>query len=375
MMNVIESPRILIADDQPHVLEALRLLLKSEGFVPETANCPAAVMQAVQNTNFDVLLLDLNYARDTTSGIEGLELLSRIREFDSSLPVILMTAWANVELAVEAMQNGGRDFMQKPWDNDKLLNALRRQIEEGRILREKKREIEEAREIQERLLPVDLSRISGCDIQLFWKPAREVGGDYFDAIPMTNTTTAFCIGDVAGKGFPAALLMSNMQASVRGFAQTTSSPAEMCSQLNRFVLKNTRSDRLTTFFYGVLDTARHTLCYSNAGHIPPFVVRQDGTIERLWKGGIVFGVRSDEVYEQAEIAFGPGDRLVLLTDGITEAVNNGDEEFGEGRVKDVLSENRHIHTSEFHQKLLETVQSFAVQGLRDDATLVTVSVR
>jgi sigma-B regulation protein RsbU (phosphoserine phosphatase) len=375
MMNVIESPRILIADDQPHVLEALRLLLKSEGFVPETANCPAAVMQAVQDSNFDVLLLDLNYARDTTSGIEGLELLSRIREFDSSLPVILMTAWANVELAVEAMQNGGRDFMQKPWDNEKLLTALRRQIEEGRILREKKREIEEAREIQERLLPVDLSRISGCDIHLFWKPAREVGGDYFDAIPMTNTTTAFCIGDVAGKGLPAALLMSNMQASVRGFAQTTSSPAEMCTQLNRFVLKNTRSDRLTTFFYGVVDTARETLCYSNAGHIPPFVVRQDGTIERLWKGGIVFGVRPDEVYEQAEITFRPGDRLVMLTDGITEAVNNEDEEFGEARVKGILSENRNLHTSRLHQKLLDTVHSFAVSGFHDDATLVTASLR
>jgi sigma-B regulation protein RsbU (phosphoserine phosphatase) len=202
-----------------------------------------------------------------------------------------------------------------------------------------------------------------------------VGGDYFDAIPMTNSTTAFCIGDVAGKGLPAALLMSNMQASVRGFAPTTSSPSEMCSQLNRFVLKNTRSDRLTTFFYGVLDTARQTLCYSNAGHIPPFVVRQDGTMERLWKGGIVFGVRSDEMYEQAEITFGPGDRLVLLTDGITEAVDNGDEEFGEGRVKDVLSENRHQHTSRLHQKLLDTVQSFAVSGFHDDATLVTVSLR
>jgi sigma-B regulation protein RsbU (phosphoserine phosphatase) len=283
-----------------------------------------------------------------------------------------MTAWANLELAVEAMQNGGRDFMQKPWDNEKLLSSLRRQIEEGRVLREKKREIEEAREIQERLLPVDLSRISGCDIQVFWKPAKEVGGDYFDAIPLTSTTTAFCIGDVAGKGLPAALLMSNMQASVRGFAQSTASPAEMCRKLNRFVSKNTRSDRLTTFFYGILDTARGTFCYSDAGHIPPFVVRQDGTVERLQEGGIVFGVRSDEVYEQAEIAFGPGDRLVLLTDGITEAANDQDEELGEDRVMDVLCRNRQLEPAEMHQKLLDALDSFAVQGLRDDATLVTV---
>ena len=108
----MECPRILIADDQQHVLEALRLLLKNEGFVPETASSPNAVMKAVHDGNFDVLLLDMNYARDTTSGTEGLEFLSLIREFDSSMPVILMTAWANIELAVEAMQNGSGDFMK-----------------------------------------------------------------------------------------------------------------------------------------------------------------------------------------------------------------------------------------------------------------------
>src|SRR5258706_12851838 len=140
----MESPRILIADDQAHVREALALLLKNEGFVSEAVNSPAAVVKAVRERNFDILLLDLNYARDTTSGDEGLELLSRIRELDSSLPVVLMTAWASIELAVEAMQGGGRDFVQKPWDNDKLLGSLRRQIEEGRVLREKKREVEEA---------------------------------------------------------------------------------------------------------------------------------------------------------------------------------------------------------------------------------------
>src|SRR5215470_519983 len=149
----MESPRILIADDQPHVLDALQLLLKNEGFVPETASSPAAVVEAVQKRNFDVLLLDLNYARDTTSGDEGLELLSRVRQLDSALPVVLMTAWASIELAVQAMQGGGRDFVQKPWDNDKLLASLRRHIEEGRVLREQKREREEARQIQLRLMP------------------------------------------------------------------------------------------------------------------------------------------------------------------------------------------------------------------------------
>src|SRR5262245_5790660 len=218
------EPRILIADDQAHVLEALQLLLKSEGFVSEAVSSPAAVVEAVQARSFDVLLIDLNYARDTTSGDEGLELLSRIRQIDSSLPVVLMTAWGSIDLAVEAMQGGGRDFVQKPWDNEKLLSSLRKQIEEGRVMREQKREIEDARRIQQRLLPAEMPRISGCDIQAFWKPAKEVGGDYFDAIGLTGSTAAVCIADVAGKGMPAALLMSNMQASVRGFAHGTSSP-------------------------------------------------------------------------------------------------------------------------------------------------------
>src|SRR5262245_45322800 len=233
----METPRVLIADDQPHVLEALQLLLKNEGFLSETVNSPGAVVEAVQDRNFDVLLLDLNYARDTTSGAEGLQLLSRIRQLDNALPVVLMTAWGSIELAVEAMQSGGRDFVQKPWDNEKLLLSLRRHIEEGRILREKKREITEAREIQRRLLPAEMPKLTGCDIHAFWQPAQEVGGDYFDAIRLTGSTAALCIADVAGKGLPAALLMSNMQASVRGLAQITARPAEMCRQLNRVALE------------------------------------------------------------------------------------------------------------------------------------------
>src|SRR5438094_9421811 len=158
------EPRILIADDQAHIREALQILLKNEGFVPEAVSSPRAVMEAVQDRSFDVLLLDLNYARDTTSGAEGLELLSRIRELDSALPVVLMTAWASIDIAIEAMQNGGRDFVQKPWDNDKLLGSLRRHAEEGRVLREKKQELKEAREIQQRLLPTELPQFPGGNI-------------------------------------------------------------------------------------------------------------------------------------------------------------------------------------------------------------------
>jgi DNA-binding NtrC family response regulator len=133
---VFPIPRILIADDQADVLESLRLLLKGEGYETATAASPAAVLASVEKSDFDCLLMDLNYARDTTSGQEGLDLLARLRELDSSLPVVVMTAWGSVEVAVEAMRRGARDFIQKPWDNTRLVAVVRNQVELSRALRE-----------------------------------------------------------------------------------------------------------------------------------------------------------------------------------------------------------------------------------------------
>ncbi|MBZ5498550.1 MAG: sigma-54 dependent transcriptional regulator [Acidobacteriia bacterium] len=130
---------MLIADDQPDVVEALLMLLKSEGYHTETAASPAAILQALEARDFDVLLMDLNYTRDTTSGLEGLDLLSRIQILDGGLPIVVMTAWGSVELAVEAMRRGARDFIQKPWDNSRLLTILRTQVELGQALRKGQR--------------------------------------------------------------------------------------------------------------------------------------------------------------------------------------------------------------------------------------------
>jgi DNA-binding NtrC family response regulator len=132
-------PRILISDDQADVLEALRLLLKPEGYVIDTVNSPAQLTRALDLKDYDVVLIDLNYARDTTSGEEGLDLLSRIHTADESLPVVVMTAWGSVDVAVEAMRRGARDFIQKPWDNERLLAIMRTQTELGRAIRRGRR--------------------------------------------------------------------------------------------------------------------------------------------------------------------------------------------------------------------------------------------
>ncbi|HWT02790.1 MAG TPA: sigma-54 dependent transcriptional regulator [Pyrinomonadaceae bacterium] len=133
------TPRILIADDQPDVLEALRLLLKTEGYEIEAATSPAGVLRALESRDFNVLLMDLNYTRDTTSGQEGLDLLTRIKALDSTLPVVVMTAWGSIGIAVEAMRRGARDFVEKPWDNARLLSIMRTQVELGNALRKEQR--------------------------------------------------------------------------------------------------------------------------------------------------------------------------------------------------------------------------------------------
>ncbi len=141
-MSTLKNPapmRILVADDQPDVLEALRLLLKAEGYSIEPASSPAAIAAAIEARDFDVVLMDLNYTRDTTSGQEGLDLLARIQSIDSILPVVVMTAWGSVELAVEAMRRGARDFIQKPWDNARLLSVIRTQVELSKALRQGQR--------------------------------------------------------------------------------------------------------------------------------------------------------------------------------------------------------------------------------------------
>src|SRR5277367_6651256 len=144
-----QAPRVLIADDQPHILDALELLLEPEGFQVEKARSPMMVLEALQAGSFDALLVDLNYTRDTTSGKEGLDLLTQIKAHDSQMPVIVMTAWANVEVAVEAMRRGAQDFVQKPWDNARLLSTLRTQIDLHHAVRRAQRLEAENRMLRE----------------------------------------------------------------------------------------------------------------------------------------------------------------------------------------------------------------------------------
>src|SRR5262245_52043243 len=202
------------------------------------------------------------------------------------------------------------------------------------------RERADAQAIQRALLPSVLPGLIGCELAVRWQPASAFGGDCYDAIRLSDTTLALSIADVCGKGLPAALVMSSLQASVRAFALIDSTPRSVVSHVNQSLCRNVDLRRFVTLFYGVYDSKTRRLTYSNAGHNPPALVRADGSVLRLAGGGMVVGMVDAATYEQEEVALGPGDRLVLFTDGLTEAESSEGVEFGDDRLLETVVRSR-----------------------------------
>ncbi len=369
--------RVLVADDQPDVLEALRWLLTGEGYEPQFVSSTDGVMEKLRAERFDLLLMDLNYSRDTTSGREGLELIPRVRSHDGSMPIVVMTGWGSIDTAVEAMRRGAKSFVQKPWEDVTLLEILEREIAEARSARrldqKQQREFEEARLIQRGLLPTAVPKVDGVQLAVAWQPANGVGGDCFDTLSF-GQVLGISIADIAGKGLPAALLMSNLQAAVRAFAQETVAPSSICGSVNRLLCRNMASGRFATFCYARVEAQARRIVFSNAGHNPPLLVRKSGSFERLSDGGTVLGVFPDTQYDQGEMALESGDRLIFYTDGITEARNPAGDEYGEEQLAAAAIGCRTDPAEAMKDALLANVNEFTGGHFDDDATLIVVGI-
>jgi sigma-B regulation protein RsbU (phosphoserine phosphatase) len=373
-----DSARVLVADDQADVLEAMRLLLRRSGLEGDFVTSPAAVLDRLQRQAYELLLLDLNYTRDTTSGGEGLELIQRIRQIDPGLPVVVMTGWGTIDTAVEAMRRGARSFVQKPWDNTALLDLLRREIEDARAIRLRdaraQREQEDAIVIQRSLLPQALPAVAPFSLGAKWQPAQGYGGDWYDVSALGTDVVGVAIADVAGKGLPAALLMSNLQAAVRAFWHPEAPPRQLCESVNRLLCRNMVNGRFVTFCAVRLDCRTRTLTWANAGHNPPLLVRGSGDVVRLNPGGTVMGVFADTTYREESVPLAAGDRLVLYTDGITEALSPAGEEFGEEGLIAAIHAHADLAAPALTDALFDDVLAFAGGTLGDDATLISVLV-
>lgn len=321
------APRILIADDQPDVLVALRLLLKGEGYQTVCVDHPDALLKAALTDPPSLVLMDLNYTRDTTSGQEGLDLLARLETLPDPPPVIVMTAWGSIELTVEAMRRGARDFVLKPWDNDRLLDTLRKHLRPERpVANSLERDLQIARQVQSQLLPKRKPQLKTLSIDAHCRQAGLVGGDSYDFLDLDANRTGITLADISGKGIGAALLMAHLQAALRSLAwQAPRNLPMLLRTLNLQFLDASPPECYTTLFFGDYDDATRTLRYANCGHPAPLMIRADGSVERLSSTAPVIGLLDRIQPEVAETQFQPGDTLVIYSDGATEPWDDGEE--------------------------------------------------
>jgi sigma-B regulation protein RsbU (phosphoserine phosphatase) len=251
---------------------------------------------------------------------------------------------------------------------------LEKEITVGQItLQTHEAELQAAHEIQAHLLPHVLPQMKPFQIACAWVPARSVGGDYFDVLTLGPDRLGICIADVSGKGIAAALLMANLQAAVRAFAPVCTGPGALCSKLNEVLCGSIAPGKFVTFFYGVVDRERLILYFENAGHTSPIVLRGDeATI--LTEGGTVLGLFPRSAYEERQYALRPGDCLLLTTDGVTEAADARDEEFGSERVITSARAARTLGAQGIRTRILDEVTRFCNGNFHDDASLIVVTV-
>jgi len=298
-----------------------------------------------------------------------------IRPAALTLPDLLETSWKFPFVATLVF--GGVSFLHQTTKDrlEQRNRELQQSVEKGaEQLELQAQEMQRAREIQQSLLPKEIPQLAGFEVATAWRPAREVSGDYYDVFKLDEHWLGVCIADVVGKGVAAALLMANVQAAVRAYASSAENAAQVCAKVNRLLCENLATGKFVTFLYGVLDNETRTFDYCNAGNVYPIFVSQ-GTVRSMETGGAVLGVFPEWKYENANLALGSGDRLLLVTDGITEAHGPDEQEFGEEKLALAALEGNKRTAAEMSRQLLEEVSAFCGAHFHDDATLLVIAAK
>ncbi len=268
-------------------------------------------------------------------------------------------------------------------EDRRLLSIITSQsaqvIENARLYEEEKalfslqEEMKMAREIQLNLLPKQLPDLPGFQIAAITIPAKLVGGDYYDFLSLSGHKVGFCVGDITGKGMPAAMLMANLQATFRSQGSIFEDCEKCLAGTNKLLYRSTESTKFATFFYGILDPEKAQLQYANGGHDAPLLFRKDNEPEFLHATGLLLGVMEDAQYSKEWISLEPKDLLILFTDGITEAMNSRDEQFGLDRTIELIRKNRKKTPQKIIQTILEEIKNHSGKAAQsDDITIMII---
>ena len=363
--------KILIVEDDPGIAFGLEESLRHEGHSGEVVADGEMASRRSCEPGWELILLDVTLPRK-----DGYEICRELRAAGRRTPILMLSGRALESEKVKGLALGADDYLTKPFSTRELnarIEALLRRASPEPEKSAGEVELDSAREIQQALIPRHIPQPPGTRVAGSYRPARTVGGDYFDVIELGEDCFTLIIADVSGKGLPAALLMANVQAAVRALAPRLKSPKELCRSVNRVLRSHLSPGKFVTFFCGVIDASRRRLVYSNAGHNPPLVCRR-GQVARLETGGPVLGVIDAPGYDEAGLTLEAGDRLLLYTDGLSEAMNASGEEFGDGRLGEILRSSDAAGAGQLIEEIMDAVTGFCGNHLHDDAAMIAVTV-
>jgi sigma-B regulation protein RsbU (phosphoserine phosphatase) len=377
------KPVILYAEDNPDMRIYVRDLLADDYSVFLASDGRDGIEKA-RCYKPELILAD-----HLMPNMSGRDLLNQVRSDPDlcAIPVILLTAHGGAEARIEGLAAGADDYLTKPFDEQELLarirNLLRARAQELAIARSNQRmesELHVARELQVSMLPHEAPRIPGWDLAARWRPVREVAGDYYDFIPSDKGQLGLIVADVCDKGTPAALFMALTRSVIRASLGRTSSNADDIARANRQICADSTSGMFVTLVYARLSPQAGRITYVNAGHMPPLLCKpnargdQDRLVE-LTRTGMALGMIEDAAYEQRMVHLDPGDFILFYTDGVTDAINLWEQEFGMERLRQAILNHRHLPAADIIAALERAIDDFTGAAAQFDDIAIVVAKR
>ena len=362
--------RVLVVDDEPDLKPLIQGRMRPDirkGIYQFLfAQDGAEAMEILEaEGNIDMVLTDINMPR-----MDGLTLLNMIPTIDPNIRSVIVSAYGDMKNIRTAMNRGAFDFVVKPLDFQDLRITLERtrahlhEWKDAQASRKKlvtlQSELDTAREMQQSILPGTLPGDERYNMNGSMEPAENIGGDFFDVFHLKDGKVGMAVADVSGKGIPAALFMMATRTQLKGAAIGLNQPGEVLTEVNQALHEDNRRFMFVTVVYAVYDPRTGELTYANGGHCPPLIAQADGTCRELESTqGILLGLAGDLEYGQREDRLEPGDTLVLYSDGVSEARNRNDEEFGEEQVRQIFQGNPPESAQEANERIQKAVEEFA----------------